>query len=66
MSFVAELWKFLRVRKKYWLAPILIVLPSIMVTLEPIQVPSPMVTLLWIVVKGSTTTFFAIFAPGWI
>ncbi|MAT84349.1 MAG: hypothetical protein CMD39_08675 [Gammaproteobacteria bacterium] len=26
MSFVAELWKFMRVRKKFWLAPILIVL----------------------------------------
>jgi hypothetical protein len=26
MSFLAELWKFMRVRKKYWLAPILIVL----------------------------------------
>ena len=23
MSFVAELWKFLRVRKKFWLLPIL-------------------------------------------
>jgi len=26
MSFLAELWRFMRVRKKYWLAPILIVL----------------------------------------
>jgi hypothetical protein len=26
MSFLTELWKFMRVRKKYWLAPILIVL----------------------------------------
>jgi len=26
MSFLKELWKFLRVRKKYWLAPIFIVL----------------------------------------
>jgi hypothetical protein len=26
MSFIAELWKFMRVRKKFWLAPILIVL----------------------------------------
>ena len=26
MSFIAELWKFMRVRKKYWLAPILLVL----------------------------------------
>ena len=26
MSFVAELWKFMRVRKKFWLAPIFIVL----------------------------------------
>ena len=26
MSFLAELWKFMRVRKKFWLAPILIVL----------------------------------------
>ena len=26
MSFVRELWKFLRVRKKFWLAPILLVL----------------------------------------
>ena len=24
MSFVAELWKFMRVRKKFWLFPILI------------------------------------------
>jgi hypothetical protein len=23
MSFIAELWKFLRVRKKFWLLPIL-------------------------------------------
>jgi hypothetical protein len=26
MSFISELWRFMRVRKKYWLAPILIVL----------------------------------------
>ncbi len=26
MTFIAELWKFMRVRKKYWLAPILLVL----------------------------------------
>lgn len=26
MSLLVELWKFLRVRKKYWLAPIIIVL----------------------------------------
>ena len=26
MSFIAELWKFMRVRKKFWLAPILLVL----------------------------------------
>ena len=26
MSFVSELWKFMRVRKKFWLAPILLVL----------------------------------------
>jgi hypothetical protein len=26
MSFLRELWKFMRVRKKFWLAPILIVL----------------------------------------
>ena len=26
MAFIQELWKFMRVRKKYWLAPILIVL----------------------------------------
>lgn len=26
MSFVAELWKFMRVRKKFWLAPIFFVL----------------------------------------
>ena len=26
MSFVAEMWMFMRVRKKYWLLPILIVL----------------------------------------
>jgi len=25
MSFVAEFWKFLRVRKKFWLLPLLIV-----------------------------------------
>ena len=24
MSFIAELWAFLRVRKKYWLAPVLV------------------------------------------
>lgn len=26
MSFISELWKFMRVRKKFWLAPILLVL----------------------------------------
>ena len=26
MSFIIEFWKFLRVRKKYWLLPIIIVL----------------------------------------
>ncbi len=26
MSFLGELWKFMRVRKKFWLAPILVVL----------------------------------------
>ncbi|WP_298936327.1 DUF5989 family protein [uncultured Ruegeria sp.] len=26
MSFVSELWSFMRVRKKFWLLPILIVL----------------------------------------
>lgn len=26
MSFLAELWRFLRVRKKYWLLPVIIVL----------------------------------------
>jgi len=26
MTIVAELWSFLRVRKKYWLAPILLML----------------------------------------
>jgi hypothetical protein len=26
MSFLAELWDFLRVRKKFWLAPIVLVL----------------------------------------
>jgi hypothetical protein len=26
MSFLAEFWKFLRVRKKYWLMPILLLL----------------------------------------
>ncbi len=26
MSFIRELWRFMRVRKKFWLAPILIVL----------------------------------------
>ncbi len=26
MSFLKELWKFLRVRKKFWLAPILLVM----------------------------------------
>ena len=26
MSFVAELWAFLRVRKKYWLLPIVVML----------------------------------------
>jgi hypothetical protein len=25
MSFLAEFWRFLRVRKKFWMAPILIV-----------------------------------------
>jgi hypothetical protein len=24
MSFIAELWAFLRVRKKFWLAPVLV------------------------------------------
>ena len=26
MSFLAELWKFIRVRKKYWLLPLIIVM----------------------------------------
>lgn len=26
MSFVAELWRFLRVRKKFWLLPIVVML----------------------------------------
>ena len=26
MSFIVELWKFLRVRKKFWLVPVLVVL----------------------------------------
>ncbi len=26
MSFVGELWSYMRVRKKFWLAPILIIL----------------------------------------
>jgi len=26
MSFLAELWQFIRVRKKYWLAPIVLML----------------------------------------
>jgi Family of unknown function (DUF5989) len=26
MSFVSELWAFVRVRKKYWLVPILVML----------------------------------------
>lgn len=26
MSFLKELWKFMRVRKKFWLAPILLVM----------------------------------------
>ena len=26
MSFVKDLWKFLRVRKKFWLAPLLLVM----------------------------------------
>ena len=26
MSFIKDFWKFLRVRKKYWLAPILVLM----------------------------------------
>ena len=26
MSFLAELWKFLRVRKKFWLLPLLVIM----------------------------------------
>ena len=26
MSFIAELWKFMRVRKKFWMLPILIMM----------------------------------------
>ena len=26
MSFISELWKFMRVRKKFWLLPILLVM----------------------------------------
>ncbi len=29
MSFVAELWRFLRARKKYWLLPIVIMMALI-------------------------------------
>ena len=42
-----------------------ILAPSIMVTFDPTHVPSPISTLLLIVENGSTTTFLAIFAPGW-
>src|SRR5690606_23672648 len=38
--------------------------PFIMVTLDPIQVPSPISTSRWIVENGSTTTFWAILASG--
>lgn len=26
MSFLAELWRFMRVRKKFWLAPVMIII----------------------------------------
>jgi hypothetical protein len=26
MEFIAELWRFLRVRKKFWLAPVLVMM----------------------------------------
>lgn len=26
MSFISELWRFMRVRKKFWLAPIIVML----------------------------------------
>src|SRR5690606_21475007 len=40
--------------------------PFIMVTLDPIHVPSPITTSLCIVLKGSITTLSAIFASGCI
>ena len=32
MSFIKELWKFLRVRKKLWLLPIIIIMVSVVET----------------------------------
>ena len=29
MSFVAEMWKFLRVRKKFWLLPLIIMMMAL-------------------------------------
>src|SRR5438477_386293 len=40
--------------------------PSIMLTLDPIQEPSPISTSLWMVTNGSITTLSAIFACGCI
>ena len=37
MSFVAELWEFLNVRKKFWLMPILILMLAIRWIDHPVQ-----------------------------
>ncbi len=43
-----------------------ILAPSMITTFEPIHVPSPISTSLWITAKGSTTTLSAILACGCI
>jgi len=43
MSFLAEFWKFLKVRKKFWLLPLLIVLFGVMLILAESSALAPFI-----------------------
>jgi len=45
MSFLTELWDFLKIRKKYWLAPIILILLllSILIYLTESSVVAPFI-----------------------
>ena len=52
LSFVRELWRFMRVRKKYWLAPIFVV------WLAPLFVMLALLGALLVATKGSVIAPF--------